>query len=140
MNNAHIRSESTKARPDEGIHTRPKSGCKAVFRQLLVLLVLPAAALAHDPAASPPPDQERLIRFPDVEGYHTLVVDLHTHSVFSDGHVWPKIRVGEALRDGLDALAITEHLEWQPHRADIPHPDRNGPTTMPSRRPRGTTC
>ena len=27
--------------------------------------------------------------------------------------------------DGLDALAITEHLEWQPHLADIPHPDRN---------------
>ncbi len=31
----------------------------------------------------------------------------------------------EALRDGLDALAITEHLEYQPHIADIPHPDRN---------------
>ena len=107
------------------LHARPKPACKAVFRQLLMLLVLPAAALAHDPAASPPPDQERLIRFPDVEAYHTLVVDLHTHSVFSDGHVWPKIRVEEALRDGLDALAITEHLEWQPHRADIPHPDRN---------------
>jgi hypothetical protein len=55
----------------------------------------------------------------------TLSVDLHTHSVFSDGHVWPKIRGAEALRDGLDALAITEHLEYQPHRGDIPHPDRN---------------
>ena len=94
-------------------------------RWLLVLLALPASSLAHDPAAAPPPDEERLIRFPDTEGYRTLVVDLHTHSVFSDGHVWPRIRVGEALRDGLDALAITEHLEWQPHRADIPHPDRN---------------
>ena len=30
---------------------------------------------------------------------------LHTHSVFSDGHVWPRIRVAEAIRDGLDAMA-----------------------------------
>ena len=53
------------------------------------------------------------------------MLDLHTHSVFSDGHVWATIRVSEALRDGLDGLAITEHLEFQPHLADIPHPDRN---------------
>ena len=67
----------------------------------------------------------RAIEFPDTADYQTLTVDLHTHSVFSDGHVWPKIRVEEALRDQLDALAITEHLEYQPHRADILHPDRN---------------
>ncbi|MEE2776985.1 MAG: Sb-PDE family phosphodiesterase [Acidobacteriota bacterium] len=67
----------------------------------------------------------RAIEFPDTESHLTLVVDLHTHSVFSDGHVWPSVRVAEALLDGLDALAITEHLEWQPHLVDIPHPDRN---------------
>jgi hypothetical protein len=33
--------------------------------------------------------------------------------------------VAEAQLDGLDAIAITEHLEWQPHLSDIPHPDRN---------------
>jgi hypothetical protein len=33
--------------------------------------------------------------------------------------------VAEAVQDGLDAIAITEHLEWQPHLADIPHSDRN---------------
>ena len=70
-------------------------------------------------------DQGRLIQFPDTSNYKTIVLDPHTHSVFSDGYVWPCIRVEEALRDGLDALAITEHLEWQPHLADIPHPDRN---------------
>ncbi|MEM7015737.1 MAG: Sb-PDE family phosphodiesterase, partial [Pseudomonadota bacterium] len=37
----------------------------------------------------------------------------------------PDIRVEEARRDGLNAVAITEHLEWQPHLDDIPHPDRN---------------
>ena len=68
---------------------------------------------------------ERKISFPDTPEYKTLVVDLHTHSAFSDGHVWPQIRLAEADRDGLDALAVTEHLEWQPHLADLPHPDRN---------------
>lgn len=67
----------------------------------------------------------RRIQFPDVGERLTMVVDLHTHSVFSDGHVWPKIRVEEALRDGLDGFAVTEHLEYQPHRSDLPHPDRN---------------
>ena len=67
----------------------------------------------------------RTIVFPDIEGGKTLVADLHMHSVFSDGHVWPKTRVEEALRDGLDAIAITEHLEWQPHLIDLPHTDRN---------------
>lgn len=69
--------------------------------------------------------QQRAIEFPDVPGYRTLVVDLHTHSVFSDGMVWPDIRVQESVRDGLDVLAVTEHLEYQPKSDDIPHPDRN---------------
>lgn len=69
---------------------------------------------------------ERAADFPDApDGSTLLAVDLHTHSVFSDGHVWPTIRVEEADRDGLDAIASTEHLEHQPKAADIPHPDRN---------------
>lgn len=47
------------------------------------------------------------------------------HTVFSDGKVWPTIRVTEALRDNLDVISLTEHLEYQPHKEDIPHPDRN---------------
>lgn len=88
---------------------------------LLVLWIVPGATAQHaeDSAGG------RFIEFPDVPGYHTLVCDFHTHTVFSDGSVWPNIRVEEALRDGLDCLAITDHLEYQPHSADIPHPDRN---------------
>ncbi len=66
-----------------------------------------------------------IINFPDTKDYKTLVIDAHTHSVFSDGDVWPTIRIEEALKDGLDAIAVTEHLEYQPHLADIPHADRN---------------
>ncbi|NHF58144.1 PHP domain-containing protein [Flavobacteriaceae bacterium TP-CH-4] len=65
------------------------------------------------------------LTYPDIEGYITLKTDLHMHSVFSDGNVWPTIRVMEALREDLDAISLTEHLEYQPHKDDIPHPDRN---------------
>jgi hypothetical protein len=33
------------------------------------------------------------------------------HTVFSDGDVWPPIRVEEAWREGFDAISITEHIE-----------------------------
>lgn len=67
----------------------------------------------------------RKLKFPDIAGYKTLKCDFHQHTVFSDGSVWPDIRVQEALMDGLDAISLTEHLEYQPHKDDIPHPDRN---------------
>jgi len=67
----------------------------------------------------------RTIQFPDTADYLSLTCDFHMHTVFSDGYVWPSIRVEEAQRDGLDCIAITEHLEYQPHAQDIPHPDRN---------------
>ena len=70
--------------------------------------------------------ESRELRFPPLkDGRLVLSVDTHTHSVFSDGHVWPTVRVWEANKDRLDAMAITEHLEYQPYRDDIPHPDRN---------------
>ncbi len=82
------------------------------------LILMVPAAMAQDPA--------KPLTFPDAgDGRMALTVDLHTHSVFSDGAVWPTIRVQEAERDGLALLAVTEHLEWQPYLADIPHPDRN---------------
>ncbi len=70
-------------------------------------------------------DMDRIINFPNTEKYKVIVADLHTHSVFSDGAVWPNVRVEEAVRDGIDLLAITEHLDYQPHIDDLPHPDRN---------------
>lgn len=60
------------------------------------------------------------IAFPDLPGYKTLKCDLHMHTVFSDGKVWPTVRVDEAWRQGLDAIAISDHIEYQPHKGDIP--------------------
>jgi len=67
-----------------------------------------------------------LIEFPPTtDGRLVLAVDFHTHTVFSDGFVWPSTRVDEADLEGLAGIALTDHLEWQPHRDDIPNPDRN---------------
>ena len=51
------------------------------------------------------------IEIPDLTGYVTLKCDFHMHSIFSDGVVWPTVRVDEAYREGLDAIALSEHLE-----------------------------
>ncbi len=69
--------------------------------------------------------QDKKVNFPEVDGYKVLVCDPHIHSVFSDGGVWPTIRVEEGIREGLDIVSITDHLEYQPHKADIPHINRN---------------
>ena len=92
---------------------------------LIFSMTVTSVLFGHGRASIPPEDEARRITFPDTTQYLTIIFDPHTHSVFSDGHVWPRIRVAEALRDGLDAMAITEHLEYQPHLEDIPHPNRN---------------
>lgn len=90
-----------------------------------LVLVTPMTVTGHGIPGWNNDDKRPKIEFPDTANYITLVADLHTHSVFSDGHVWPNVRVAEALRNGLDALAITEHLEYQPHQYLLPNRDRN---------------
>jgi len=59
------------------------------------------------------------IKIPDILDYKTLKCDLHTHTVFSDGNVWPTIRIQEAYLEGLDCIAITDHIEYRPYKADF---------------------
>lgn len=61
------------------------------------------------------PQVRKEISLPDIPGYKTLRCDFHMHTVFSDGLVWPSIRVKEAWQEGLDAIAITDHIEYTPH-------------------------
>lgn len=56
---------------------------------------------------------------PEVGGYKVLKSDLHTHSIHSDGSILPEYRVREAWVDGLDVLAITEHIEWRPREGEM---------------------
>ena len=53
---------------------------------------------------------------PQVNGYTALRCDFHSHTVFSDGLVWPSYRIGEAWIQGLDVLAITDHIEYRPFK------------------------
>ena len=64
-------------------------------------------------------DARHEIHFPNLPGYQTLKCDLHMHTVFSDGSVWPPVRVTEAWRQGLDVISITDHIEYQPHKDDL---------------------
>lgn len=80
---------------------------------LLLSLTFASVASAHDRVRTP-------VGIPDIPGFVTLACDFHTHTVFSDGSVWPDIRVEEAWREGLDAIAITDHIEYQPHKDDLP--------------------
>ncbi len=61
----------------------------------------------------------KVINIPEIPGYQTLKCDFHMHTVFSDGTVWPTVRVQEAWEEGLDAIAITDHIEYLPHSKDI---------------------
>ena len=56
------------------------------------------------------------IAIPDFSGYQTLKCEFHIHTIFSDGKVWPDIRVHEAWSQGLDAIAITDHIEYRPNK------------------------
>jgi predicted metal-dependent phosphoesterase TrpH len=81
---------------------------KKIFVLLFaVCIVLPSSA------------QTGGIVIPDLNGYVTLKCDFHLHTVFSDGTVWPTVRIGEAYREGLDVIAITDHIEYRPHNADV---------------------
>lgn len=75
------------------------------------------------------PEQQKRrteIILPEVKGYNCYKADLHVHTIYSDGDMTPRQRVREAWYDGLDILAITDHLEARNYekymlRALAPH-------------------
>ena len=68
----------------------------------------------------------KVIRIPNISGYQTLKCDFHMHTIFSDGSVWPTVRADEAYSEGLDAIAITDHIENHPRKKFIGG-DKNSP-------------
>lgn len=65
------------------------------------------------------PKKREIIAIPDVNGLQVLKCDFHMHTVFTDGHVWPNVRVQEAWKEGLDVISFTEHVEYMPYQADV---------------------
>ena len=50
------------------------------------------------------------IILPKVKGFNCYKADFHVHTIYSDGDVTPRERIREAWYDGLDIIAITDHL------------------------------
>lgn len=97
------------------------------MKRILVFLVVVMSSLAmsaqpHFKVASNPdilrnygrifPERTEIV-LPQVNGYNVYKADLHIHTIYSDAHVTPEFRVQEAWYDGLDVLAITEHIEYR---------------------------
>jgi hypothetical protein len=104
------------------IACRPGRGLTlSLMRRLpLATYVLSLVAVTTAGLAGPSGQEgRRVLAVPDIPGYVTLKGDFHLHSVFSDGEVWPTVHVREAWRDGLDVIALTEHIEYQPHKAHV---------------------
>ncbi len=100
--------------------------CGLVKRRLIVLWVCCIVAVGGLCGSECLGAARSEVRIPDIPGYLTLKCDFHMHTVFSDGRVWPTVRVEEAWREGLDAIAITDHVEYKPHRKDV-RPSCNRP-------------
>ena len=76
------------------------------MKRFILSVFVASAATFTVSATTPNP-----IVIPDIEGYKTLKGDFHIHTVFSDATVWPTTRVQEALWEGLDIIAITDHVD-----------------------------
>ena len=63
--------------------------------------------------------QPREITIPDTGGFKVLKGDFHIHTLFSDGQVMPVDRVNEAVQNGLDVIALTEHIEVRPFFSSV---------------------
>jgi hypothetical protein len=96
----------------------------------MVISMLAASAFAYDVNRTHLPELDRtlcrkIVAVPDIGEYKTVKCDFHMHTVFSDGVVWPDVRVVEAWRDGLDAIAITDHIEKHPRKPNITGDDNS---------------
>ena len=91
------------------------------MKKFLLLLVATLIGFAPDVAAQRKVADTRSmyntayrrteIILPQVKGMNCYKADFHNHTIYSDGGLTPRQRVREAWYDGMDVLAITDHLE-----------------------------
>ena len=98
------------------------------MKRLLIILIVALTAISAASAQPKIPSRQRLIDsnplrkniiIPQVNGYNCYKAELHCHTIYSDGQVTPSWRVQEAWLDGLDILAITDHLEVRRYEPTI---------------------
>ena len=84
-----------------------------------LFFLLSAAFMCHWGA-----DAQNRIVIPDTDEYLVLTGDMHVHTVFSDGNVWPTTRVEEAYAEGVEVICMTDHLDDR-HRRLVKQGDFN---------------
>ena len=89
----------------------------SIFILALVVAATPLDAqknpdLRYLPKVNP---QRAELILPQIKGFNIYKADMHVHTFYSDGDVSAKGRVTEAYYDGLDIIAITDHIEYRPY-------------------------
>ena len=84
-----------------------------------------AFAVSYAETVRPKKPPARKIAIPNVGEYKVLKGDFHIHTIYSDGAVLPVARVQEAADNGLDVMAITDHVESSGSRGLPKDIDRN---------------
>lgn len=81
---------------------------------LMVVMLVSATAFSQVHRAVKlddyPFEKREIINIPNILGYEVLKCDFHIHTSNSDGDVTAQTRVQEAWEEGLDAIAITDHI------------------------------
>lgn len=93
------------------------------MKKFLILIALVSLSLSTFAQRNPDirylgtkkPEHRREFILPQVNGFNIYKADLHVHTVYSDGMLSGRGRVEEAYSDGLDIIAITDHIEYRPN-------------------------
>lgn len=99
-----------------------KNFTKSIFAIALFAIAMPGIICAQSverPFGTTGTRQE--IIFPKVNGLNVYKADFHLHTIYSDGDVTPDARVIEAWHDGLDIIAITDHMEYRRIEREMYH-------------------
>ena len=76
----------------------------------IVLSIFMAASVLCTASA-----QNRIV-IPDTQDYLVLTGDMHIHTIFSDGSVWPSTRIKECRAEGVEVLCLTDHMDGRHQR------------------------
>lgn len=95
---------------------------KTILLSVIALAVIPAIAQQRQQDRAnkemltfPVVSTRTEIVLPDVNGYKVIKADFHVHTIYSDGQVTSSYRIIEGWQDGLDAIALTDHIEVRPN-------------------------
>ena len=142
-----------KPKPNPNPKLNPPPPAAQTMKPHITTLLIATFALASTAPANAAPDDnpdtsltvnfareigsvpaKRVITIPKVGEFLVLKGDFHIHTLLSDGVVWPTQRVVEADGNGLDVIAITDHIEVRPRLDGRNKRDKNGkPMNIPIR-------